>query len=175
MENLTLELDFTGIITASGGLGYLKAGLHTAVVADITKYDDSNRLYVYMVTSGIRHRDSFNLDSAGALPFLKAFLVSAGLPESKLEGKSKIPFHKMSGRTVYFNYVPPEMDSQGKAVQGSYPKYTFYTKERYTQMQEITKLAPQDVQVETSNGAGAPVAQAAAAKSDDEYDFILDD
>jgi hypothetical protein len=106
---------------------------------------------------------------------LKAFLVSAGLPESKLEGKSKIPFHKMSGRTIYFNYVPPEMDSQGKAIQGSYPKYTFYTKGRYTQMQEITKLAPQDVQVETSNGAGTPVAQAAAAKSDDEYDFILDD
>jgi hypothetical protein len=175
-ETINIKLDFTGINAASGGLGYLSPGLHGAKVAEVVKYDDSNRIYVYMVTDGVRHRDSFNLDSAGALPFIKAFLLSAGMPENKLEGKCEIPFHKLAGRTVYFNYNPPEMDSAGKAVQGSYPKYTFYNKDRYIQMQEVTNLNPQDVEVEESNGAGAPVAQASKAKkSGDDFDFLLDD
>ena len=108
------------------------------------------------------------------MPFVKAFLLSAGIGEDKLSGKSKVPFHKTVGRTVYFNYVPPEMDSTGKAVQGSYPKYTFYTKERYAQMQDVSNLTPQDVEVKETNGAGAPVAQAAQSSSDD-FDFLADD
>jgi len=176
MDNLTIELDFTGVNAASGGLGYLKAGLHTATLVEFNHFDDSNRLYAYYMTDGVRHRDSFNLGSPNALPFLKAMLESANIPASKLSGKSKIPFHKLVGNTVYFNYVPPEMDSTGKAVQGSYPKYTYYTKARYAQMQEVASLTPQDVQVEQSNGGGAPVAQAATAKSEGEdFDFLLGD
>lgn len=176
-DSLNIELDFTGINAASGGLGYLSPGLHSGKVAEVVKYEESNRIYVYMVTDGIRHRDSFNLDSPGSLPFVKAFLLSAGMPENKLEGKAKIPFGKLAGRSVYFMYTPPEMDSAGKAVQGSYPKYTFYNKDRYVQMQEVTNLNPQDVEVEQSNGGGAPVAQAAkaASKSNDDFDFLLDD
>ena len=176
MDNLTIELDFTGVNAASGGLGYLKAGLHTAMLVEFNHFDDSNRLYAYFMTDGIRHRDSFNLSSPNALPFLKALLESANIPASKLTGKSKIPFHKLVGNTVYFNYIPPEMDSTGKAMQGSYPKYTFYTKDRYAQMVEVSALSADEVQVEQTNGGGAPVAQAAAAKGDgDEFDFLLGD
>ena len=174
MDNLVLELDFSGVNAASGGLGYLKAGLHSAKIVEFAYFEDSGRMYAYMMTTGTRHRDSFNTSSAGALPFVKAFLLSAGIGEDKLSGKSKVPFHKTVGRTVYFNYVPPEMDSTGKAVQGSYPKYTFYTKERYAQMQDVSNLTPQDVEVKETNGAGAPVAQAAQSSSDD-FDFLADD
>ena len=174
MQDLTIELDFSGISAASGGLGYLKPGVHTGTILEYAYFDDSGRMYVYMMTDGTRHRDSFNTGSAGSLPFVKAFLLSAGIGENKLAGKSKVPFHKTVGRTVYFSYVPPEMDSTGKAIQGSYPKYTFYTKERYAQMQNVSNLTPQDVEVETTNGAGAPVAQAAGAGSDD-FDFLADD
>ena len=176
MDNLTIELDFTGINAASGGLGYLAAGLHSAKVVEFSHFDDSGRLYAYMVTNGVRHRDSFNVSSPGALPFLKAFLLSAGVSEDKMGGKSKIPFHKLVGRTVYFNYVPPEMDSTGKALQGSYPKYTFYEKGRYAQMQEVSNLTPQDVQVEEANGGGAPVAQAAkGSQAAEDFDFLADE
>tara|TARA_R100000008_G_scaffold86587_1_gene80321 strand:- start:479 stop:1009 length:531 start_codon:yes stop_codon:yes gene_type:complete len=176
MDNITLELDFTGVNAASGGLGYLKAGLNSATIVEFAHFDDSNRLYAYYMTDGVRHRDSFNISSPNALPFLKAMLESANVPANKLGGKSKIPFHKLVGNTVYFNYVPPEMDSTGKAVQGSYPKYTYYTKDRYAQMQEVAALSPSDVEVETSNGGGAPVAQAAqASKADEDFDFLMDD
>ena len=87
MDNLTIELDFTGINAASGGLGYLKAGLHTGKVVEFAHFDDSGRLYAYMVTNGVRHRDSFNVTYPGALPLLKAFLLSAGVSEDKLAGE----------------------------------------------------------------------------------------
>ena len=76
---------------------------------------------------------------------------------------------------MYFSYIPPEMDSTGKAIQGSYPKYTYYTKDRYAQMQDVASLTPSDIEVETTNGGGAPVAQAAAAKNDEDFDFLVDD
>ena len=174
MEKLNIELDFTGVSAATGGIGYLKAGLHTAQIVEFSYFDDSGRLYVYMMTDGVRHKDSFNTSSAASMPFVKAFLLSAGVPESKLAGKSKIPFEKLAGKTVYFNYVPPEMDSTGKAVMGSYPKYTFYGKGRYTQMQAVANLTPQDVEVETSNGAGKPVSQAAETKAVEDFDFLAD-
>ena len=127
-----------------------------------------------MMTDGVRHKDSFNTSSIASMPFVKAFLLSAGVPDSKLSGKGKVPFDKLVGKTVYFNYVPPEMDSTGKAVQGSYPKYTFYGKSRYIQMQEVSNLTPQDVEVETSNGAGKPVAQAADTNVAEDFDFLAD-
>ena len=174
MDNLNIEIDFTGVQAASGGLGYLKSGLHTGTVLEFTHFDDSGRLYAYYMTNGVRNRDSFSLTSPNALPFLKAMLESAGVPASKLDGKGKIPFHKLAGKTVYFNYVAPEMDSTGKAVQGSYPKYTYYTKERYAQMAEVSALTPQDVEVVESNGGGSPVAQANnTATSNDDFDFLL--
>ena len=174
MDKIVLELDFTGVNAATGGIGYLPtAGLYTAKIVEFAHFEDSNRLYAYYMTDGIRHSDSFNVGSTNALPFLKAMLESAQIPASKLDGKSKIPFHKLAGKTVYFNYVPPEMDSTGKKVQGSYPKYTYYPKARFVQMQEISAISPQDVEVESSNGAGAPVAQAANAEEEN-FDFLLD-
>ena len=41
-------------------------------------------------------------------------------------------------------------------------------------MQDVANLTPQDVEVETSNGAGKPVAQAAEANTAEDFDFLAD-
>tara|TARA_R110000824_G_scaffold3120_4_gene14407 strand:+ start:699 stop:1259 length:561 start_codon:yes stop_codon:yes gene_type:complete len=171
-DDLTLEIDFTGISAATGGISVLPPGTHTASIDEYARFTDngSNKLYVYMVTDGLRHRQSWNLTSDGSKSHLMAFLLSAGVPDAKLNGKAKIPFSKTVGRTVYFNYVPPELDANGKAVQGSYPKYTFYTKGRYDKLAAVSN-APK---VE-SNGAGKPVPPPKKEESSsNDFDFLLD-
>jgi len=173
MSDLTIEIDFTGVSAATGGIAILEPGLQTAVIEEFVHYTDSgNVLYVYLNTDGLRHRERYNLANDNALPFLMALLVSAGVPEAKLAGKAKIPFGKMTGRTVYFNYTPPNVDAAGKRMDGSYPKYTFYPKARYERMVAITSASSDDIVVETpaptkSKGNSKPAA------SGDEFDFLL--
>ena len=59
--SVTIELDFTGHSPAGVGIGYLSTGLQEAKIVEFRHYEESNRLYAYMVTDGIRHRDSFSL------------------------------------------------------------------------------------------------------------------
>jgi len=173
MDPLNLTIDFTGV-SAAGGLGTLSPGLHTGKVAEFQYFEDSGRLYVYIITDGIRHRDSFNTGSPKSFSFLKSFCMSAGLPEEKLSGEVAIPFHKLCGRDVYFNYTPPKLDEDGRAQSGSYPRYAFYIKNRYDQMASAMAQTPQDVKIEEApkaNGAGKPTAKA----SGDDFDFLLQD
>ena len=97
--SVTLEIDFTGQSPAGGGLGYLTTGLHKAMILEFKHFADSNRLYCYMMTEGVRHRDSFSL-SEKALPFLMGFLISAGVPEKKLNGKITIQVSAVRLRTA---------------------------------------------------------------------------
>ena len=191
MDNMNIELDFTGV-NAAGGLGSLPAGLHAGSIAEFKLFPDTNRLYAYMITNGIRHRESFGLENANSLPFVKAFLLSAGVAENKLGGKSKVPFHKLSGRSVYFQYTPADTDDNGKRLDGSYARYVFYPKSQWDQMASFANASEADVVIEApSNGAAkkpkakakkspntTPVSEVSngqAESSGDDFDFLLDD
>jgi hypothetical protein len=188
METMNIELDFTDV-NAAGGLGTLPAGLHDGSLVEFKHFPDTNRLYAYMVTNGIRHRESFGLDNPNSLPFVKAFLLSAGVPESKLGGKGKVPFHKLEGRSVYFQYTPADTDESGKRREGSYARYVFYPKTQWDQMAAYANASDSDIVIESneSNGVKAAptngvakeepkAAKAAPSKDDDaNYDFLLDD
>ena len=171
MDSLTLEIDFTGITAAGGGLTHLDPGLHTANIDSFRHFTDNGSvLYAYMVTDSIRHRERFNLGSSAAKSFLMAFLASAGVPENKMSGKSAVPFDKLVGRTVYFNYVPPQIDANGRRIQGTYPKYSFYTKSRYEKM---AKLSNEAAAPKNNGSAGAPVMSSDSNAKSGEFDFLL--
>ena len=181
MDSLTLDLDFTGI-TPSSGLGFLPAGNHTAPVVDINHYEDSNRLYVYMDTEGVRHRESFSLAANAngerkGMSFLMNFLISAGVPSDAIANRpvKNFPLHNLEGKTVYFAYTPPSLDEKGAALQGSYPSYKFTTQDRFNAIQSISEVAvqaPFEVEVSApTNGKVAPAVVANAPASDD-FDFL---
>ena len=177
--SVTIELDFTGKTPAGGsGLGFLPSGLHKATVLEFKHYEDSNRLYVYMGTDGVRHRESFSL-SERAIPFIMAFLVSAGVPETKLQGKMKFPFSKLEGKTVYFNYTAPTMGSNGQPVEGSYAEYRFIKEAHYSQMEKVAAAQVAAAQPIATDEAPAekPKKANAVAPTEDSEDplgFILD-
>jgi len=176
MDQVIVSIDFTGQTPAGGGLGYLSPGLHTASIQDIQYYEDSNRIYVYMSTDGVRHRESFNLSEKG-IPFMMAFLVSAGVPADKLTGKVDFPFHKLAGKAVYFNYTPPIMNASGQPQEGSYPQYRFRTEGQFNQMVKVSSTSTEGFEVESdesTNGSnGTPIATTTAT-ADDNYDFLLE-
>jgi len=99
-----------------------------------------------------------------------AFLISAGVPESKLKGKVSFPFDKLTGKAVYFNYTAPTMGANGQPVDGSYAEYRYVTEGYFAQMKKA-QAAPApadfDVEIKAANGAGTPVA------SDDGFEFLL--
>ena len=166
LDELSIEIDFTDVNAATGNkIGVLSPGLHTATVDEFKHYTDSGSvLYCYMETDGVRHRERFNLDNAKAYPFLKAFLMSAGISEKKLAGESQVPFHKLVGKLVRFNYSPPTLDEAGTPVKGTYASYTFYDKKRFEKLSKHANPA------KTNSGASAPV-----ASGGDDFDFLLDD
>ena len=182
--SVTIELDFTGHTPAGAGIGYLETGHHTAKIVEFRHYDDSNRLLVYMLTNGIRHKDSFSLTEK-AMPFLMGFLVSAGIPESKLSGKVKFPFSKLVGKTVYISYTAATMGPNNKPVEGSYPDYRYLQENYFNQIQQASGApAPADFKVEetsapTTNGASksapsspTPVTVEAAGSGED-FEFLM--
>lgn len=176
--SVTIELDFTGKTPAGGsGLGYLQSGLHKATIAEFKHYSDSNRLYVYMVTEGIRHRESFSL-SERAVPFIMGFLVSAGVSEAKLQGKVKFPFSKLEGKTVFFNYTSPTMGSNGQPVEGSYAEYRFIKEAHFAQMEKVAAAqvaaAKPAVEKEAAPEIVEPNTEASTSNSDDDLGFLLD-
>ena len=181
--SVTIELDFTGVNPAGSGLGYLTTGMHEAKIVEFKHYEDSNRLYCYFLTNGIRHRDSFSL-SDKALPFLMAFLVSTGVSEDKLRGKVNMPFDKLVGKTAYVNYTAPTMGANGQPVEGSYPDYRYLNQAHYDSMQKaMAASAPASFQVEETKAApaatqkvneAAVAGSAAPQASDDDFDFLLE-
>tara|TARA_R110000751_G_scaffold52437_1_gene114356 strand:- start:3 stop:539 length:537 start_codon:yes stop_codon:yes gene_type:complete len=177
MSTTTIELDFTGCTPVGAGIAYLETGLHTGKIVEFKHFAESNRLYVYMMTGGLRHRDSFSL-SEKAMPFLMGFLVSAGVPETKLSGKINFPFDKLNGRTIHFNYTAPQMGANGTPVDGSYPDYRYVNEAYYTQMKKATESsAPSDFKVEAPKQAApvsnGKVANVAAVPTDDEFEFLM--
>jgi hypothetical protein len=176
--SLTLELDFTGHTPVGVGLGFLTTGMHEATVLEFRHYEESNRLYCYLMTEGIRHRESFSL-SEKAMPFLMAFLISAGIPEEKLAGKVKFPFERLVGRPVFFNYTAPTMGTDGSPIDGSYPDYRFLPRAYYEQMALPTMTASADTgdfEVESSEKTnGVPTKPATPeAAGDEDFSFLVD-
>lgn len=201
MDDLFIELDFSKVNSPALGMGIstLKRGLHTATVTEFKHFPSENggkeRLYMHMETDGLRHRDSFGLDPAN-LPFLAGAITSAGIAPSQYAGKKvKFPFHKVINRTVYFFYTPPQLDENGNAVKGSWPKYNYFTKEMYTEEQKRAtaipaagtdfEAAPEAAPAPTAVVAAAPAAAtvvaapaavaAKPAKSADDFGFLADD
>jgi len=175
METVAIELDFTNV-SAAGGLGTLPAGLHEGTIVEFKYFEDSHRLYAYMITNGIRHRESFGLSNPKTLPFVKAFLVSAGVDESKLQSNGKIPFHKFTGKTVYFQYTPAEVNSDGQRKDGSYARYVFYPKAQWDQMSAWSPVVNDDDSSDDFEmEAAAPKATEKPAAAGDDYDFLIDD
>jgi hypothetical protein len=181
-----MRVDFSDIGSVISRMGFLSSGLHTAAILEYKEFEDSGRLYFYMQTDGVRHRESFML--AKGLIFLKLFLVSAGVPEEKLNGpidNFESMLDKIVGRTVYFNYQRPELDSDGKKVQGSYPKYSFYPKKQYEMMvaartPAATQAAVADIVTEEPKEETVPAASTASTTtqnngSSSDFDFLLDD
>ena len=168
-NDVVIELDFTGKTPAGGsGIGYLTSGLHEATILEFKHYEESNRLYVYMATDGIRHRESFSLVDK-AVPFIMGFLVAAGVDERKF------PFHKLVNKKVHFKYTAPTMGQNGQPTEGSYPEYRFMQKFQYDQVKGATiKVeAPKVETAPTPNGAGAALPESPV--SDDEgFDYLLD-
>jgi len=177
--NPTITVDFTGMTPAGGAsLGYLSEGYHTATVIETRQYEDNaNRLYIYMITDGIRHRESFNLSGNG-LAFLMGFLVSAGIPEDKMSGSMNLPLDKIVNRPVFFNYTPPELEGTGRRVEGSYPRYRFFLKDQFEQIvSAISKPVSSDFQVEETapnKGSNGKATAPAAAPSEENFDFLLE-
>ena len=163
MNEIIIDLDFTDVTAATGSsLGVLTPGLHKATIEEFTHYTDSgNALYAYMNTGGIRHRERFNMANVKALPFVKAFLLSAGVPENRISGPNKVPFHKLVGNTVYLNYTPPQLDQNGNAVKGTYAKYNFYDKKRFEKLSNAATPAKQAEEATTDSGS--------------DFDFLLDE
>lgn len=174
METIAIDLDFTDVNTA-GGLGVLPAGLYTGTIAKFRHFPDTNRLYVYIITNGVQTRESFGLGNPKSLPFLKAFLISAGVEESKVSGKSTVPFHKLAGREVYFNHTPADVDEFGKRKDGSYARYVFYPKAQFDQMSAwapvVNDESPPAESVQIEVDSETKVKEGGG----DDYDFLLDD
>lgn len=166
MTDLVISIDFTGVKASNGGIGILQSGLHSGVIDSFSHFTDDgrDRLYAYMVTDGVRHRDSFNLGNPKALWAVKDFLLSAGVAEDKIDSSVDVPFGKLVGRTVYFQYTAPQKE-------GGYPKYSFLPERRYNILQAASSERIEIV-VKTSeeaNGATTPAAPASG-----EFDFLLE-
>jgi hypothetical protein len=177
-----MQVDFSNTGSVTSRMGYLTNGLHTASVLEYKTFDDSNRLYVYMQTEGTRHRESFNLERG--LIFLKAFLVSAGVPEDKLSASVALDkiLDKLINREVFFNYQAPELDSEGKRLDGSYPRYNFYPKKQFEMMiASRTPVAAQaavaDIAIEEPKevATATPATTTTANNGSSDFDFLLDD
>ena len=177
-----MQVDFSNTGSVTSRMGFLTNGLHTAKILEHKTWDDSGRLYVYMQTEVLSNRESFNLERG--LIFLKSFLVSAGVPEDKLSGTVELDkiLDKLIDREVFFNYQAPELDSEGKRLDGSYPRYNFYPKKQFEMMviarsPAATQAAVADIAVEQAVTA-APVTTTTAtngASTSSDFDFLLDD
>ena len=174
-NNVTIELDFTGKTPAGGsGLGYLTSGLHQASILEFKHYEESNRLYVYLNTDGVRHRESFSLVDK-AIPFIMGFLVSAGVSEDKLASRVKFPFHKLVGKNVYFKYTSPTMGQNGQPVEGSYPEYRFMQEFQYGQIAGTSAKAEVKKEEVSNGSAGKALPASPPVAGEEDFAFLMDD
>ena len=166
---LVIPMDFTGV-QPPRSLGVLEAGLHTGTITNFAYYEDSGRLYAYLQTGDVFHRDSFNTSGKG-LTFLLGFLASAGANVEKLAGnKADVPFHELEGKMTYFHYTPPTLDVAGNPVDGSYASYRFMGKAEYEKkVSRMGGAAP--AQGGEANGTPSATAPAAGG-SQGNFDFL---
>ena len=167
---LTIPLDFTGIQTPRS-LGVLSAGTHTATLTSFAFYEDSGRLYAYMQSGDVFHRESFNTQGKG-LAFLLAFLDSAGADADKLAGKKvDLPTEELIGKTVWFHYTPPTLDVNGDPVDGSYASYRFMSNAEYDKKMARMGVVPAP---QADNGASpsGDSSSAPASGSQGNFDFL---
>ena len=175
-----MRVDFSDTGSVSTRIGYLTNGLHVATILEHKTFDDSGRRYIYLQTDGTRHRESFNLERG--LIFLKVFLVSAGVPEDKLSGAVELDkiLDKLVNREVFFNYQAPELDAEGKRLDGSYPRYNFYPKSQFEMMvaarsPAAAQAAVADIAIEEPKEvATATPTTTTASSSASDFDFLLD-
>ena len=95
-----------------------------------------------------------------------------------MSGSMKLPMDKVVNRPVFFNYTPPELEDNGRRVEGSYPRYRFYQKAQFEQIVSATsKPVSSDFQVEAAaptNGSNGKAVAAPAASSEENFDFLLE-
>ena len=181
-ESIVLELDFTGVTPASGGLAVLNLGWYKGSIGEVRHFADSNgngpgRLAVYLDTADGRVRESF--DIARGQPFLLALLVSAGVVKDSPNKKVKMDLAKLVGKPVHFHYTPPPPSSGAGDTQ--YAKYRFVDSATFDREMGRRPAAEQAVNVPTAPATAAPkTAPAAAAASSaapadnagDDLDFL---
>tara|TARA_R110000824_G_scaffold253717_4_gene442747 strand:- start:38 stop:625 length:588 start_codon:yes stop_codon:yes gene_type:complete len=136
--------------------GFPDAGPNEGRIRGYTKYENDDgppTWCVNLTTGNIDHRERFNLNYEFAQRLFMTHLLKAGIPMEALRSGKQLPVDKLKGRTVYFNYTPPKLKPDGSAVERSYAKYAWMTKEEH----DAVVAAPQQT---------AAAAQAAVSSGD---------
>jgi hypothetical protein len=163
-DSIIMELDFTGVTPASGGLAVLTLGWHKGAIGDVKHFADTNgggpgRLAIYMDTAEGRVRESFDL--AKGQPFLLALLVSAGVVKESPNKKVKMDLSKLVGKPVHFHYTPPPPSSGAGDTQ--YAKFRFVDTATFENEIRSAKAKAQTAQVQAPAQEQAPVQTTAVA------------
>jgi hypothetical protein len=158
--------------------GFPDAGPNEGRVRGYTEYENDegpSTWCVNLTTGNIDHRERFNLNYDFAQRLFMTHLLKAGIPMDVLRSGKKLPLDKLKGRTVYFNYTPPKLKADGSAMERSYAKYAWLTKEEYdaavaapqqTAAAAQAAVASGDFAVESKPASAAPKVEAAADSSD---------
>ena len=158
--------------------GFPDAGPNEGRVRGYTEYENDegpSTWCVNLTTGNIDHRERFNLNYDFAQRLFMTHLLKAGIPMDVLRSGKKLPLDKLKGRTVHFNYTPPKLKADGSAMERSYAKYAWLTKEEYdaavaapqqTAAAAQAAVASGDFAVESKPASAAPKVEAAADSSD---------
>lgn len=169
-DPIIVQLDFTNVTPASGGLAVLETGWYKGNIGDVkhfadTKSEGPGRIAVYMDTIGGRVRESFDL--AKGQPFILALLISAGVVKESPNKSVKLDMGKLVGHSVFFHYTAPPPSSGAGDTQ--YAKYRFvdsgtYEVETKREASKAKEAAPEVVTPAVAKAAAAPAGRPGATK-----------
>tara|TARA_R110000751_G_scaffold22447_4_gene63323 strand:- start:40 stop:633 length:594 start_codon:yes stop_codon:yes gene_type:complete len=155
-DPILLDIDFTNVEPiVQTERGFPDAGPNKARIRGYIEFENDgvpNTLQCNMTTGVIDHRERFNLAYDFAKRLFMTHLVKAGIPLDVLRSGKKLPLDKLKGRTVYFNYTPPKLNSDGSAVEKSYPKYAWLSESEYNAMVAAPAQAAQAAEEAVSSG-----------------------